>query len=132
MIRRPPRSTLFPYTTLFRSGIALIFGAFVMGLVMPRHAELTEDVTGRIEDFVVTLLLPLFFAFTGLRTNVGLLDRPELWLIAGILLAIAIVGKFAGAMIAARAVGLGWRASGVLGTLMNTRGLTELIVLNLA
>jgi Kef-type K+ transport system membrane component KefB/nucleotide-binding universal stress UspA family protein len=113
-------------------GIALIFGAFVMGLVMPRHAELTEDVTGRIEDFVVTLLLPLFFAFTGLRTNVGLLDRPELWLIAGILLTVAIVGKFAGAMIAARVVGLGWRASGVLGTLMNTRGLTELIVLNLA
>ena len=60
-------------------GIALIFGAFVMGLIMPRRAELTEDVTGRIEDFVVTLLLPLFFAFTGLRTNVGLLDRPELW-----------------------------------------------------
>ena len=62
-------------------GIALIFGAFVMGLIMPRRAELTEDVTRRIEDFVVTLLLPLFFAYTGLRTNVGLLDRPELWLI---------------------------------------------------
>jgi hypothetical protein len=103
-----------------------------MGLVMPRHAELTGDVTGRIEDFVVTLLLPLFFAFTGLRTNVGLLDRPELWALAGLLLVIAIVGKFAGAMLASRVVGLGWRASGVLGTLMNTRGLTELIVLNLA
>ncbi len=113
-------------------GIALIFGAFVMGLVMPRHAELTEDVTGRIEDFVVTLLLPLFFAFTGLRTNVGLLDRPELWGLAGLLLLIAITGKFAGAMLASRVVGMGWRASGVLGTLMNTRGLTELIVLNLA
>ena len=57
-------------------GIALIFGAFVMGMIMPRHAELTEDVTRRIEDFVVTLLLPLFFAYTGLRTNIGLLDRP--------------------------------------------------------
>jgi Kef-type K+ transport system membrane component KefB len=113
-------------------GIALIFGAFVMGLVMPRHAELTEDVTGRIEDFVVTLLLPLFFAFTGLRTNVGLLDRPELWLLAAALVVIAIVGKFVGAMLASRVVGLGWKASGVLGTLMNTRGLTELIVLNLA
>jgi Kef-type K+ transport system membrane component KefB len=113
-------------------GIALIFGAFVMGLVMPRHAELTEDVTGRIEDFVVTLLLPLFFAFTGLRTNVGLLDRPELWALAGLLVAVAVVGKFAGAMLASRVVGMGWRASGVLGTLMNTRGLTELIVLNLA
>ena len=68
---------LSAYTTE-EIGIALIFGAFVMGMVMPRHAELTEDVTGRIEDFVVMLLLPLFFAFTGLRTNVGLLDRPEL------------------------------------------------------
>ena len=68
-------------------GIALIFGAFIMGTIMPRHAELTEDVTRRIEDFVVTLLLPLFFAFTGLRTNVGLLDRPELWLLTGVLIA---------------------------------------------
>ena len=66
---------LSAYTTE-EIGIALIFGAFVMGLVMPRHAELTEDVTGRIEDFTVTLLLPLFFAFTGLKTNMGLLDRP--------------------------------------------------------
>ena len=61
-------------------GIAVIFGAFIMGMVMPRNAGLTEDVTRRIEDFVVTLLLPLFFAYTGLRTNIGLLDRPVLWL----------------------------------------------------
>ncbi len=77
---------LSAYTTE-EIGIALIFGAFVMGLIMPRHAELTEDVTRRIEDFVVTLLLPLFFAYTGLRTNVGLLDRPELWLLTLVLLA---------------------------------------------
>jgi Kef-type K+ transport system membrane component KefB len=113
-------------------GIALIFGAFVMGMVMPRRAELTEDVTGRIEDFVVTLLLPLFFAFTGLRTNVGLLDRPELWAITLLLIAVAVIGKLVGAMLAARITGFGWRAAGVIGTLMNTRGLTELIVLNLA
>ncbi len=113
-------------------GIALIFGAFIMGTIMPRHAELTEDVTRRIEDFVVTLLLPLFFAFTGLRTNVGLLDRPELWLLTGVLIAVAIVGKLVGAMLAARLTGFDWRASTVIGTLMNTRGLTELIVLNLA
>jgi Kef-type K+ transport system membrane component KefB len=113
-------------------GIALIFGAFVMGLIMPRHAELSEDVTRRIEDFVVTLLLPLFFAYTGLRTNVGLLDRPVLWLITGVLLVVAIVGKLFGATIAARFTGFDWRSSAVIGTLMNTRGLTELIVLNLA
>jgi Kef-type K+ transport system membrane component KefB len=113
-------------------GIALIFGAFVMGMVMPRHAELTEDVTGRIEDFVVTLLLPLFFAYTGLRTNVGLLDRPELWLMTVALIVVAIAGKLFGAMFTARLTGFGWRASAVIGTLMNTRGLTELIVLNIA
>jgi Kef-type K+ transport system membrane component KefB len=113
-------------------GIALIFGAFAMGAVMPRHAELTEDVTGRIEDFTITLLLPLFFAFTGLKTNMGLLDRPELWIMTGVLLVTAMVGKLFGAALAARITGFGWRDSAVIGTLMNTRGLTELIVLNLA
>jgi hypothetical protein len=113
-------------------GIAVIFGAFVMGFIMPRHAGLTEDVTHRVEDFVVTLLLPLFFAYTGLRTNVGLLDRPELlWITLG-LFGIAIAGKYGGTMIAARVMRLGWRESAVLGALLNTRGLTELIVLNLA
>ncbi len=112
--------------------IAFIFGAFIMGIVMPRHARLSEEITRRIDDFVVTLLLPIFFVYTGLRTNVGLLDRPELWLITLALVAIAIVGKLAGAAIAARVAGYDWRASAVIGTLMNTRGLTELIVLNLA
>jgi len=122
---------LSAYTTE-EIGIALIFGAFVMGMIMPRHAELTEDVTRRIEDFVVTLLLPLFFTYTGLRTDIGLLDRPEMWVMAAVLLVIAIVGKLGGAAIAARISGLDWRSSAVIGVLMNTRGLTELIVLNLA
>lgn len=113
-------------------GIALIFGAFVMGMIMPRRAELTEDVTRRVEDFVVTLLLPLFFAYTGLRTDIGLLDRPELWLLTVVLILVAIVGKLVGAMVAARVTGFAWRSSAVIGVLMNTRGLTELIVLNLA
>jgi Kef-type K+ transport system membrane component KefB len=112
--------------------IAFIFGAFVMGMIMPRHARLSEEITRRIEDFVVTLLLPMFFVYTGLRTNIGLLDRPELWLLTLLLIAVAIVGKLAGAAIAARVTGFDWRASAVIGTLMNTRGLTELIVLNLA
>jgi len=113
-------------------GIALIFGAFIMGAIMPRRSDLTEHVTGRIEDFVVILLLPLFFAYTGLRTDVGLLERPELLILTGVLLAVAIFGKFGGAILAARWTGMGWRESAVIGTLMNTRGLTELIVLNLA
>jgi Kef-type K+ transport system membrane component KefB len=113
-------------------GIAVIFGAFIMGMIMPRNAGLTEDVTRRLEDVVVTLLLPMFFAYTGLRTNIGLLDRPILWAVTLLLIAVAIAGKFFGAMLAARLTGWGWRPSAVIGTLMNTRGLTELIVLNLA
>jgi K+:H+ antiporter len=113
-------------------GIAYIFGAFVMGLIMPRRADLTHDVTRRIEDFVTTVLLPLFFVVTGLRTEVGLLQTPELWLITLGLIVIAIVGKWLGAMLAARFTGLGIRESAAIGALMNTRGLAELIVLNLA
>jgi Kef-type K+ transport system membrane component KefB len=92
-------------------GIAPIFGAF-------------EIVSRRLEDFVVTVLLPLFFVVTGLRTDVGSLDRPELWLIGLVLLAVAIVGKWVGATVAARYGGFGWRESNVIGALMNTRGLT--------
>ena len=122
---------LSAYTTEL-IGIALIFGAFVMGAIMPRHAGLTEDVTHRMEDFVVLLLLPLFFCFTGLRTNVLLIDRAELLLLTLVLTVVAIACKFGGTMLASRVTGLGWRESAVIGTLMNTRGLTELIVLNLA
>src|SRR5204863_9031163 len=75
---------------------------------------------------------PMFFAYTGLRTNIGLLDRPVLWGITLLLIAVAVIGKFFGAMIAARMTGFGWKPAAVVGTLMNTRGLTELIVLNLA
>jgi Kef-type K+ transport system membrane component KefB len=113
-------------------GIAVIFGAFVMGIAMPRHAGLSEDVTRRVEDFVLTLLLPLFFAYTGLRTNVALLGNGQLIAITVLLCAIAILGKYGGTLLAARVIRLPWRESAVLGALMNTRGLTELIVLNLA
>lgn len=122
---------LAAYTTQ-QIGIAVIFGAFMMGAVMPRNTGLTEDVTRRLEDFVLVVLLPLFFAYTGLRTNVGLLNRGTLVLITLALIAIAIVGKFGGAVLAARVMRRPWRESAVLGALMNTRGLTELIVLNLA
>ena len=122
---------LSAYTT-DRIGIAVIFGAFVMGIVMPRNAGLTEDITRRVEDYVVTLLLPLFFAYTGLQTNFFLLNRGSLVLITLALIAVAIVCKFGGTLLAARVTNFSWRDSAVLGTLMNTRGLTELIVLNLA
>jgi K+:H+ antiporter len=113
-------------------GIALIFGGFIAGTVMPRHAGLTEDVTHRMEDFVVLLLLPLFFAYTGLKTNVLLLDRAELIVLTLVLLVVAIACKYGGSVLASRVMQMGWRESAVIGALMNTRGLTELIVLNLA
>jgi Kef-type K+ transport system membrane component KefB len=112
-------------------GIAAIFGAFIMGLIMPRHAGLTGDVTRRFENFVVLVLLPLFFVVTGLRTQVTALNRPVLWLLTLLLIGVAIAGKFAGAMFAARFSGFKLRDSAAIGALMNTRGLTELIVLNI-
>ena len=112
-------------------GIAAIFGAFVMGLIMPRKAGLTEDVTRRVEDFVTMVLLPLFFVVTGLRTEIGSIDRIELWLVTLGLIAVAVAGKWLGAMAAARYGGFAWRDSAAVGALMNTRGLTELIVLNI-
>jgi Kef-type K+ transport system membrane component KefB len=121
---------LSAYATM-KAGVAPIFGAFVVGLIMPRRADLSHDVTRRLEDFVTTVLLPLFFVVTGLKTDVGLLNRPELWLIGLGILAVAIVGKWVGAAVTARVAGYSRRDSAVLGTLMNTRGLTELIVLNI-
>lgn len=112
-------------------GIAAIFGAFVVGLIMPRRAGLTDDVSRRLEDFVVAVLLPLFFVVTGLRTEVGQLDRLEYWLLGLLILVVAVVGKWVGAMAAARYSGMSLRESTAVGVLMNTRGLTELIVLNI-
>jgi Kef-type K+ transport system membrane component KefB len=112
-------------------GIAAIFGAFIMGLIMPRRAGLTKDVSGRFEDFVVLVLLPLFFVVTGLKTHINSLNRPELWAITIGLILVAIAGKFLGAAVAARYSGFSLRDSAAIGTLMNTRGLTELIVLNI-
>jgi Kef-type K+ transport system membrane component KefB len=112
-------------------GIAAIFGAFLIGLIMPRRAGLTADVSSRFENFVVLVLLPLFFVVTGLKTQVNALNRPILWYLTLLLIAVAIIGKFLGAMFAARYGRFSWRDSAAIGTLMNTRGLTELIVLNI-
>jgi Kef-type K+ transport system membrane component KefB len=115
-----------------RAGVAPIFGAFVMGSVMPRNAGLTTDVSRRFDDFVTIILLPLFFAITGLKVDVTGLDNGLLWLLTLGILAIAVLGKWGGGQIAARYVGFSRRDSAVIGALMNTRGLTELIVLNIA
>jgi Kef-type K+ transport system membrane component KefB/nucleotide-binding universal stress UspA family protein len=112
-------------------GIHFIFGAFLMGVAMPKNAHLTRELAQKTEDFVLTFLLPVFFAYSGLRTEIGLLNQPFLWLLCGLVLLVAISGKFLGTFFAARFTGLSQRDAAALGWLMNTRGLTELIVLNI-
>jgi Kef-type K+ transport system membrane component KefB len=112
-------------------GVAAIFGAFIMGLIMPRRAGLTGDVSRRFENFVVLVLLPLFFVVTGLKTHINAINRPILWWLTLALIGVAIAGKFLGAMVAARYARFSLRDSAAIGALMNTRGLTELIVLNI-
>jgi Kef-type K+ transport system membrane component KefB/nucleotide-binding universal stress UspA family protein len=112
-------------------GIHLIFGAFLLGAVMPKHAGLTRELAQKTEDFVLTFLLPIFFAYSGLRTQIGLLNSPVLWALGGLVVAVAIVGKYCGTYVAARFCGIEKREASALGWLMNTRGLTELIVLNI-
>jgi Kef-type K+ transport system membrane component KefB/nucleotide-binding universal stress UspA family protein len=112
-------------------GIHLIFGAFLIGAVMPKNEDLVREIAEKTEDFVLIFLLPIFFAYSGLRTQIGLLNRPELWLLCGAVLTVAIVGKYVGTYVAARVSGIEKRDASALGWLMNTRGLTELIVLNI-
>ena len=115
-----------------RIGIHAIFGAFLFGAIMPQHSDLVGELTEKLEDFTVVFLLPLFFAFNGLRTDVGLIGgSAKLWAFCGLILLVAIVGKWGGSAVAAKVMGLGWRESLALGLLMNTRGLTELIILNI-
>ncbi|MGV0103081.1 Cation:proton antiporter [Nostoc sp. DSM 114160] len=112
-------------------GIHLIFGAFLLGAAMPKNEDLVRELAIKTEDFVLIFLLPVFFAYSGLKTQIGLLNRPELWLLCALVLAVAIAGKYVGTYVAARVSGISKREASALGWLMNTRGLTELIVLNI-
>jgi Kef-type K+ transport system membrane component KefB len=112
-------------------GIHALFGAFLAGVVAPPQAAFRAALRERLEVFVTVFLLPLFFAFTGLRTQIGLLDDAKSWLIFAAVVAVAVSGKLGGSMLAARWTGLSWRDSFSIGALMNTRGLMELIVLNI-
>lgn len=111
-------------------GIHAIFGAFLLGAVVPHDSELARDVTRKLSDIVIVLLLPAFFAFTGMRTQIGLVNGASEWLACALIIVVASVGKFGGSAVAARIAGLDWRQAASLGILMNTRGLMELIVLN--
>lgn len=112
-------------------GIHAIFGAFLIGAIIPHDSVIARHVTERLEDIVRVMFLPAFFAFTGLRTQIGLVHTLEDWVVCGAIIAVATAGKFGGTLLAAKAVGLDWRDSAALGILMNTRGLVELIVLNI-
>ena len=112
-------------------GIHAVFGAFALGAVIPHDSGMAREMTDRLEDIVIVLLLPAFFAYTGLRTQIGLVNGYEQWMMCALIIAVASIGKFGGSAIAARITGLDWRDSSALGVLMNTRGLMELIVLNI-
>ncbi|MFN8422280.1 MAG: cation:proton antiporter [Anaerolineae bacterium] len=111
-------------------GLHALFGAFLIGAVIPADSAVARDVPRRLDPVVTGLLLPAFFAFTGMRTRIGLVHGAALWWTCAAVIAAATIGKFGGTLAAARLSGLGWRDGAVLGTLMNTRGLMELIVLN--
>lgn len=112
-------------------GIHALFGAFMAGVIMPTQANFRSIFIEKVEDVSLVLLLPLFFVFTGLRTQIGLLNELHLWKICLAIVAVAVTGKFVGSSLAAKFVGQSWKDSLSIGALMNTRGLVELVVLNI-
>ncbi len=112
-------------------GIHAIFGAFLLGVIIPSDSRLANSFLSKLKEPVTVLLLPAFFAYTGMRTEIGLLNDWHSWAICLVIIAVATLGKFGGTFFAARFAGESWRDAGILGMLMNTRGLMELIVLNI-
>lgn len=112
-------------------GVHALFGAFILGAILPKEPGFVHDLNEKLEDVTVVLLLPLFFAYTGLRTQIGLLDAPALWLDGALVVLVAVVGKFGGSALAGRWMGLRWREASALGVMMNTRGLMELVILTI-
>jgi Kef-type K+ transport system membrane component KefB len=112
-------------------GVHALFGAFLAGVIMPPEASVKTLLTDKVEDISVLLLLPIYFVFTGLRTEIGLLTQGALWAMLGIVMLVAVTGKLGGSAITARLMGHSWKESLSIGALMNTRGLMELVALNL-
>lgn len=113
-------------------GIHALFGAFMAGVMMPStsESELKERIAPRLEYVSLLVLLPLFFALTGLRTQINLLESQH-WIVCVSIIAVAVIGKFIGSAVASRFMGVSWKDSFAIGALMNTRGLMELVVLNI-
>lgn len=112
-------------------GIHAVFGAFLIGAVIPHDSVLARQLSHKLQDLVAVVLLPAFFALTGMRTQISLISGWQDWLWCGAIILVATLGKFGGSLAAARLSGQSWRDSAALGVLMNTRGLMELIVLNI-
>ena len=114
-----------------RLGIHLLFGAFLAGVIMPKDPAFSRHIREKFQSLTVVLLLPLYFAYTGLRMNLQGVRGARMWLDCGVIIAVAIGGKLVGSMLASRAAGNGWRNAAGLGILLNTRGLMELVILNI-
>lgn len=112
-------------------GIHALFWAFVAWVVLPESQKFRELFVNKIEDVALMLLLPLFFVFTGLRTEIGLLNDTHLWMITGWIVLVAMSWKFFWSALSARFLWMNWKDSLTIGSLMNTRGLMELIALNI-
>jgi Kef-type K+ transport system membrane component KefB len=122
---------LFSAMTAEWIGIHAIFGAFLLGAIIPHDSDVAIDFQHKLEDIVKILLLPAFFAYTGMRTEIGLVSGWQAWGFTALIILVATLGKFGGSCVAARITGHDWRTSAALGVLMNTRGLMELVVLNI-
>jgi Kef-type K+ transport system membrane component KefB len=135
----PPRTVLAAVLLLLLTsalvteliGVHALFGAFIAGVVMPQNKQFRDYIAVRLENFSSLFLLPLFFAFSGLRTYVGLLNDPGTWLVCLAIIGVATLGKLGGTTATARLTGMNWNDSFALGALMNTRGLVELVALNI-
>ena len=112
-------------------GIHLFFGGFFAGAVMPKNRRISTKMRDQLGPITQTLFLPLFFAFTGLRTSIALLRGPEMWSILALIIAVAVLGKMGGSTVAAHWAGIPWRDAASIGALVNTRGLMELVILNI-
>lgn len=112
-------------------GIFAIFGAFLLGASLSQESQFRDAVVVKLSDFVTSFFLPIFFTYTGLRTNIGSLETGTLWLLCALVLAAAVVGKILGCGLAAWASGFTKREAGIVGIMMNTRGLMALVVINL-
>lgn len=112
-------------------GVHALFGAFLAGVALPKWPDFVSEVSAKLEGVTIAILLPIFFASTGLRTSFGLIHGTDLWIYFGLILLVAVAGMWGGTTLAARYAGMSWGESTTIGILMNTRGLMEIVILTI-